>query len=152
MYKLKPTTTVITKSFDRMVSSIETCGHIINPEKKKIFYKTKKILWDTGATHSCLDTNIIERLNLERIGIGGRIPSKTAGGIVNTYFYYVDINLSSKIPLYYRIVSGLSISGSLGVDLLIGMDMIRQRDFKIITDKKGNKLFTFSIDVYKKSD
>ena len=30
MYKLKPTTTVITKSFDRMVSSIETCGHIIN--------------------------------------------------------------------------------------------------------------------------
>ena len=152
MYKLKPTTKVITKSFDLMVNSIETCGHIINPEKNKVFHKTKKILWDTGATHSCLDTNIIKKLNLERIGIGGEIPSKTAGGRVDSYSYYVDINLSNKIPLSYRIVSGLSISDNLGVDLLIGMDIIRQGDFKIITDKKGNKVFTFSIDVYEKSN
>ena len=147
MYKLKPTTTVITKSFDHRVSSIKTCGHIINP-KKKIFYETKKILWDTGATHSCLDIKIIERLGLERIGIG--VPSRTAGGIVNTYSYYVDINLSNKMPLYYRSVSGLSMSDSLGVDLLIGMDIIRQGDFKIITGKKENKIFTFSIDVYER--
>ena len=152
MYKLKSTTKVITKSFDPMLSSIETCGHIINPKKKKVFYETKKILWDTGATHSCLDINIIKRLKLERIGIGSGIPSKTAGGIVDTYSYYVDINLSNKIPFYYRIVSGFSIRDALGVDLLIGMDIIRQGDFKIITNKKGNKIFTFSTDVYKESD
>ncbi|MDE0092826.1 MAG: aspartyl protease family protein [Oligoflexia bacterium] len=149
MYKLKPTTTVITKSFDLRVSSIETCGRIINPNKK-IFHETKKILWDTGATHSCLDIKVIEKLGLERIGIG--IPSKTAGGIVSTYSYYVDINLSNKMPLYYRIVSGLSMSESLGVDFLIGMDIIRQGDFKIITGQKQNKIFTFSFDVYKKSN
>ena len=148
MYKLKPTTAIITKSFDRMVSSIETCGHIINPEKNKIFYETKKILWDTGATHSCLDKKIIEKLKLEPIGIG--IQSKTAGGIVDTYSYYVDINLSNKIPLYYRNISGFPISDRLGVDLLIGMDIIRQGDFKIITGKKGNKIFSFSIDVYER--
>ena len=56
------------------------------------------------------------------------------------------------MPLYYRSVSGLSMSDSLGVDLLIGMDIIRQGDFKIITGKKENKIFTFSIDVYKKSN
>lgn len=60
--------------------------------------------------------------------------------------------MSNKIPLYYRIVSGFSISDALGVDLLIGMDIIRQGDFKIITNKKGNKIFTFSTDVYKESD
>ena len=152
MYKLKPTPTIITKSFDPMVSSIKTCGYIINPENKKVFYETKKILWDTGATHSCLDTKIIEKLKLGRIGIGGRIPSKTAGGVIDAYSYYIDISLSNKIPFYYRVVSGLSISDDLGIDFLIGMDIIRKGDFKIITDKKGNKIFTFSVDVYKESN
>lgn len=149
MYKIKLTSAVITKSFDLMLSSIKTCGCIVNPENSKKFYKTERVLWDTGATHSCLDIKIIEQLNLKRIGVGARIPSKTAGGKVDTYSYYVDINLSNKIPFYYRVVSGLSISDSLGIDLLIGMDIIRKGDFKIITNKKKNKIFTFSVDVYK---
>ena len=76
MYKLKPTPVVITKSFDLGVSSIQTCGYIINPRTKTL-YKTTKILWDTGAAHSCLDINVIKKLKLERLGVGGKSLSKT---------------------------------------------------------------------------
>ena len=143
-FNFKPTTKVITKSFDLKISEILTCGEIIHPHKN-IFYKAHKILWDTGATHSLLDKGIIKELDLKPIG--GVSKTKAVGGTIHTFSYYIDLKLSNDFLLHYRRVEGHSIKKDLGVDFVIGMDIIKQGDLKITTSKtKENKIFTFSME------
>ena len=87
-FNLKPVTKVISKSFDLKLKNIQTCGKIIHPHKGSV-YKTQKILWDTGATHSCLDMGIIKELDLKPIG-GSGSKSKAFGGTFKNMEKYKD--------------------------------------------------------------
>ena len=145
MLNLKSITQVITQSFDLKMRSVLTCGEIMHPYKKGTVYKTQKILWDTGATHSLLDEGVIKKLDLKPIG--GASQTKAMGGTIRTCSYHIDIKLSHNFLPLYRLVLGSSIKESIEVDFVIGMDIIRQGDFKITTNKKEeNKVFTFSME------
>ena len=144
-FNFKPITQVITQSFDLKMRSVLTCGEIMHPYKKGTGYKTQTILWDTGSTHSLLDEGVIKKLDLKPIG--GTSKTKAVGGTIHTFSYYIDLKLNNDFLLYYRRVAGHSIKKDLGVDFIIGMDIIRQGDLQITTSKKKeNKIFTFSME------
>lgn len=101
-------------------------------------FKTKA-LWDTGATHSAIDTNTAKHLGLKP---SGRTIVKYGSGDAETNIYIVDIYLPNLVRLVGVQVTECDPTGTHGV--LIGMDVITIGDFTI-TNFKGNSVFSFRV-------
>lgn len=102
--------------------------------------KTQKwrAVWDTGATSTCISSNIVSRLNL--IPIGKKLNS-TAGGIVECNTYCIDIILPNNVSANGFVVHEVSLTDC---DMLIGMDIIKYGDFSI-SNFEGRTQFSFRI-------
>jgi hypothetical protein len=100
------------------------------------------ILWDTGATHSCLSPNIVSCLGLKPIDtiVVHGINSSQAADVV-----LASIGFSNGLFLADR---RFSVSKIPGTDVLIGMDIIMMGDFAI-SNGGGATQFSFAIPPFK---
>lgn len=112
--------------------------NIGEPEPPK---KQFMCIWDTGATHTVISTNVINTLNLKP---SGRTIVHTVGegGKANEYevnTYFVNIYLPNNVMIIGVVVAEGGIGGG---DLLIGMDIISMGDF-VITNHEGQTCLSF---------
>lgn len=99
---------------------------------------TEKALWDTGATASCISSEVAK--NLGMIPTGRRAIATPSGRTtVNTY--EIDIVLPNNVRIAGVPVSDSSI-GSQGLGMLIGMDIISMGDFAVTT-AGGKTIFSY---------
>lgn len=105
-----------------------------NDNKKCQFIAT----WDTGATHTMISQNVVDKCGLIPTGI---VQVGTAGGIVEANTYIIDLVLPDNM-----LVQNLNVTcGKLnGTDVLIGMDIIQKGDFAVSNYNSQTK-FTFRI-------
>ena len=94
------------------------------------------VLWDTGATHSVVTEDVIEVLGLERIcdGFVDSATERTTSGIYMCSLQFAD---GSKFDV--SVFSG----SNLKTDMLIGMDVISQGDFRLYHDSLDNLVLEF---------
>ena len=100
-------------------------------------YKAKA-LWDTGATNSCISTNVVQALSLIPTG-QKNICTPSGSDVVNTYL--VNITLPNNVVIPDIEVCDSQI-GNQGLDLLVGMDIINQGDLSV-TNFNGQTVFSF---------
>ena len=131
-------TTAIQRAFTSKHKTIQT--RIIT--SAKISYNGASIdarsLWDTGATCSCVSTDVVKRLNLTPIS---KMDISTPSGEKEVGVYLIDIILPNNVELYDVQVCDSEI-GSQGLDFLIGMNIISMGDFSI-TNYNGETTFSF---------
>lgn len=101
---------------------------------------TQRAQWDTGASCSCISRAVIDRLGLAPVSeaivhtpSGERVMEK----------YILDIVLKELIVIKDLLVLGAEI-GIQGLDMLIGMDVIRQGDFAV-SNFDGKTQFSFRV-------
>jgi predicted aspartyl protease len=97
--------------------------------------------WDTGANHTVISVNLKERLNL--IPIDSEVLSGVGGSLV------IDVvRLAIKLPnglfISGKHIGVCNINSAQGIDILIGMDIIRLGDFHI-SNTGGKTCFSFMI-------
>lgn len=133
-----------TVRYDRVVPKLITNAFVIS---NGVVYDANRALWDTGASITCISTNVVNKLSLTP---SGRQTIQTPGGqkIVNTYL--VDVSLPNGVTFSDVPVCDSEI-GSQGLDVLIGMDLISLGDFSI-TQQGGKTMFSFCIPSRKSID
>ncbi len=96
--------------------------------------------WDTGATGTCISKDLVRQLQLNPTG---KIQVRTPSGIGIMNKYLIDIVLNNEVVIKDVIVMDSEI-GNQGIDILIGMDIIRLGDFAVSNyDRKTQ--FSFRI-------
>lgn len=93
-------------------------------------------IWDSGATSSLITRNIIDKLNLQPVGV-----CQVAGihGTEYEYTYYVNLIVPGEMTFNTLEVT----EGDLeDIDVLIGMDVITQGDF-CISNGNNETIVTF---------
>ena len=133
--KLEPPYLACKVEYSTPINDITTWGCIINLNNKKQ-YKSPNFLWDTGATISVISLHVAEKLNLKAVSMQS---IHTANDVVNSKCYLVDIILPNGLRVVKNLVSGLHLSEN--IDVLIGMDIIKQGSFLFSTDNKTHKHF-----------
>ena len=97
-------------------------------------------LWDTGATGSCISSDIVTKLSLIPTG-RKRVMTASGSDDVNTYL--VDILLPNNVTIEGLDVCDSKI-GDQGLGMLIGMDIINLGDFSV-SNYRGKTVFSFRI-------
>ena len=82
-------------------------------------------VWDTGATFSSININVVEKLGLIPIG---KTTSNTANGQCEVYLYLINLILPNNIFIKQLVVTGSNLGKK---DMLIGMDVISMGQFTI---------------------
>ncbi len=99
-------------------------------------------LIDTGATNTCVSFELATELELTKVGV---IDSGTAGGKVKANLYIVDLSLcDGRIIFKTHKVLSANLTEQLGVEMLIGMDILLCGDFAI-THKNGKTKASFRV-------
>lgn len=92
-------------------------------------------LWDTGASVTCISSNVVATLGLTPTG-KKNIKTPSGSSIVNTYLVSViNVNISDVEVSESKI-------DEQGFDVLIGMDIITKGDFAV-SNFNGTTVFTF---------
>lgn len=96
-------------------------------------------VWDTGATGTSITQSLADKLKLDKIGtvdicgVTGSCPCST---------YLISLHLPNNVIIPEIEVAALS--GDIGCDVLIGMDVINKGDFAV-SNLYGDTTFTFRI-------
>ena len=98
-------------------------------------------IWDTGATHSSILQEVVDRCGLKPIGKVKMAHAGIDDEPDETDLYLVNIRLPNQVTVADVPVSRGGFSGG---DVLIGMDIIGTGDFAI-THANGQTKFTFQI-------
>lgn len=106
-----------------------------------------KGIWDTGATNTCISTQVVDELGL--IATGETII-RTPSGTSAQKTYLIDVQLPNNV-LIRDLVAIDSAIGSQDVGILIGMDVIRAGDFAV-SNHNGKTAFTFRIPSKRRTD
>ena len=104
-------------------------------------------LWDTGATGTCISTDVAAQLGLIPTG-KKNIQTPSGSSQVNTYL--VTITLPNNVNISDVEVCDSAI-GSQGIGVLIGMDIITKGDFSV-SNYNGQTVFSFRIPSRKITD
>lgn len=124
------------------INKIGLCNRLTNSVVVVSEEKTVEALalWDTGATGTCISTEVVNKLGLSPTGKRIiRTPSGTSQ--VNTYL--VSIILPNNVNIKDIEVCDSEI-GNQGIGILIGMDIINAGDFAV-SNYKGITTFSFRI-------
>ena len=100
-----------------------------------------KAIWDTGASDTAVDSNVIKTLGLRRADRPPRITN-TGNGRVLSYAYHALIELSKDMPPLRMVVYEMPPSD---VWVLIGMDIICHGRFTV-DSTSGETVLTFEPD------
>ena len=104
-------------------------------------------LWDTGATITCISSDVVSSLGLVPTG-KRNIQTPTGRGTVNTYL--VSIVLPDDVNIADVEVCDSAI-GDQGIGVLIGMDIITKGDFSV-SNYRNQTVFSFRIPSRGKTD
>lgn len=121
------------------VEVAETLSSGQEPSKKQ--KKTFWAVWDTGATHSCISSNIVTALQLEPVT---NVNVHTASGIEVKPSYIVDIFLPNNIRVTPIKATEIVPNTHIGFDCVIGMDIISQGDSSF-SNVEGKTMFSFRV-------
>ena len=131
----------LARRYPTLVNRIESAAVIINPDTHDELATNG--IWATGAPKSVITKKAAQKLKLpireftDVHGVGGLIPDVPV--------YLVDIRLNNEnIVVRARVTEceDLSIDGQ--IDMLIGMNIIRQGDFAI-SNYEGKTTMTFRV-------
>ena len=118
----------------KLISEVD----ILSPIDGTILRRGIRGLWDTGASRSALDEQIIAALNLVSTG---EVKVITANGTRVAKEYCVTIKLPNGVTFMQMPVTDGRIGS--GIDMLIGMDVITRGDFSITN--VGKTVLSFRI-------
>lgn len=110
---------------------------VVEYENEVVPVKTQ---WDTGATGTCISTELAIRMNLAPIGMQ-KVQTPSGSAILNTYI--IDLVLNDEVVIKNLNVMDSEI-GKQGIDVLIGMDVISIGDFAV-SNYQGKTQFSFRI-------
>jgi hypothetical protein len=120
------------QSYPADINQIITEAKMLPPHKYNEavipYSKTVKILWDTGASKSCIRTDLAEKYKFPIIS---SITVMGAGGPFLTNSYLMGLLLPNNIIISEIEVMGLH--NAQEIDMLIGMDIIKLGDFLVST-------------------
>jgi len=94
-------------------------------------------IWDTGATNSVITQNVVDALRLQPTGMT-RVQSFDSTKMSETYLVNIALLNNVAVP-HVKVTKG---SIAVGIDVLIGMDIITIGDFAI-TNRGGVTVFSF---------
>ncbi len=97
-------------------------------------------LWDTGATGTCISTDVVQQLGLTPTGMKN-IQTPSGSSQVNTYL--VDVLLPNNVKIADVEVCDSEI-GKQHIGMLVGMDIINLGDFTV-SNHSGKTVFSFRI-------
>ena len=86
-----------------------------------------RALWDTGATGTCISTEVANKLSMVPTG---KQTISTPSGCKEVNTYLVSVVLPNNVKFQDVVVCDSDI-GSQGIDMLIGMDIILVGDFAV---------------------
>jgi len=95
-------------------------------------------LWDTGASRTCISTDVVISLGLVPLG-KQQMQTPSGPSVANTF--QIDILLPNNVIVQDLVVCDSAI-GALGIGALIGMDIINLGDFAV-SNFDGKTVFTF---------
>jgi hypothetical protein len=126
---------------------------VIRDILSKRHLRLERVIWDTGATSSVINSNYVAQLGLIPTG---QSQCHTANGVAIVNTYVVELHLPNNVG-----ISQLNITdGNLGpqTDMLIGMDVISLGDFAVQI-RDGKTVFSFAMppfetkyDMYEKAE
>lgn len=100
-------------------------------------YQRYTALLDTGATSSWVTPRVISDLNLVELG-RETVSVATEERVTSTYLFRVglfpDVSLVSGLPFVFPDITGFRLAHRVGFDLLIGMDVLKRTDFRLMRD------------------
>jgi len=106
-----------------------------------------KALWDTGATGTCVSTDVVKNLSMTPTG---KKNISTPSGTKKVDTFLVDIVLPNRVGVRGVEVCQTEI-GNQGIGVLIGMDIILLGDFAV-SNYNGETVFSFRIPSKQKTD
>lgn len=99
-----------------------------------------KAQWDTGATGTCISTELVNKLQLSPTG---KVNVHTPSGVGTMNKYMINLILNNEVRIMNVIVMDSEI-GKQGIDVLIGMDIIGLGDFAV-SNFEGKTQFSFRL-------
>ena len=102
---------------------------------------TFQAIWDTGATHSSITQEVVDKCGLRPIARTKVFHAGVSDDPDETDVYFVNIGLPNLVLVREVKVSRLGFAGG---DVLIGMNVINMGDFAI-THANDQTKFTFQI-------
>lgn len=129
-----------TTKYNGIINSLKTNVTFSSSFKDGSKKKVKCIaIWDTGANNSAISSRLAKQCELVPIG---KTRVYTAGGLVETNVYLIDVMLPNRVVVQnVRVTEIDTISGG---DALIGMDVMSLGDVAITHDDTQT-FFTFEI-------
>ena len=126
----------------------KSSGGLLNALRNEAFIivdngaKSKQViaLWDTGATGTCISTDVAKELSLIP---SGRQIIKTPSGQKEVNTYLISVGLPNHVTIEGIQACETEI-GNQGIGMLIGMDIIGLGDFSV-TNYQRNTVFTYRI-------
>ncbi len=109
---------------------------------------TTKGLWDTGASHSAITSQLAKSIGLTPIS---KTIAVTANGSVRANVYNVKLTLHNENIYQYTRITECSKLSDENINVLIGMNVINKGDF-IISNYNGKTVLTFRIPSIKSYD
>lgn len=136
--------------FKGKVTELKTPGSVLNPANKKKV--DGMFLWDTGATTSCINSQVPRKLDLDLKGV---TQIYTANGIVNANRYIASIILTEtqkeRTTTFERKQLVTAVHLSPNILGLIGMDIIGLGSFLInYNDSIDKHILQFSFPTLQK--
>ena len=116
--------------------------------------KLKNAIWDTGASASSINIKYADVLGLRPISF---TTIHTANGPCSVPVFYINIKFNENLS-----IDGIAVTGAnlVGIDMLLGMDIINRGQFTISNNNEGTTISFLSPsdvttdyvdDLYKKS-
>lgn len=132
---------VLTYSLNKIMNQLTSYVYV-GKEKDDLIDKNRFIcIWDTGASTSCITSNIVKKYNLTSTGksdffTGGHCKSRS------TDVYSID--LMFRDDFVFNNLRVLKIEKHDVFDIIIGMDVISKGDFAV-SNLNGKTSFSFRI-------
>jgi len=108
------------------------------PQGQKPPFKKFKAIWDTGATHSAINQNVVDQCSLKPTGMK-EVHGVHGKQLAETFL--IAIGLPNNV--FFRDIE-VTLGELGGADMLIGMDIITRGDFSI-TNVGGKTVFSFRV-------
>ena len=118
-----------TIKYSTLVKELYTESNVFDYYNHLNFHETKKSLWDTGATTTGVNIDLVHKLKLRpfrKISVQGAHGKKTVD------IYLIDLEIPNNIMFKNIRATGLELGED--VDVLVGMDIIMAGDFAISSE------------------
>ena len=126
-----------TIKYSTLVKELYTESKVFDYYNHLNFHETKKSLWDTGATTTGVNIDLVHKLKLRPFR---KISAQGAHGKKTVDIYLIDLEIPNNIMFKNIRATGLELGED--VDVLVGMDIIMAGDFAI-TNSNGKTTFTY---------